>query len=279
MPDFQTSDGVQMHYETWGDPASPPVVLLHGFTASLRMWNAQVEPLSADYFVVAPDLRGHGASDAPEDLDTYTLERFALDIRELLDEMSIEICALAGCSFGGMIALQFGVLFPERLACLVISDASPAYEHPAYDERFHTREAGMLEHEKLAEKLGMAGLGKKLAAGMSDPFLADGIRSRYARLSLAGFLGSSRTRRERPDLTPLLRDRLAMPVMLCDGDEDPVYCALAVMANELPEARVVTFAGAGHGLPVQRPEPFTDELFAFLEDVEAGRPVAGQRKV
>ncbi len=51
------------------------------------------------------------------------------------------------------------------------------------------------------------------------------------------------------------------------------------MADELPGARVVVFRGAGHGLPAQRPEQFTDVLFDFLRDVEDGKDIAGRRTV
>jgi pimeloyl-ACP methyl ester carboxylesterase len=279
MPETVLSDGLTLHFETWGDSAAPPIFLLHGFTSSHRMWHAQAGPLSASYFVVAPDLRGHGASGAPEDLATYTIERYAADVRELADHLDIDVFGLVGCSFGGMIALQFAVTWPERLACLVVSDASPAYERPEYDERFRAREAAMRENEERARKYGMVALGKKLAESISNPFLAEGLRTRYARLDVNGFLGAAKTRRERPDLTPQLRERLTMPVLLCDGSEDPVFCALAVMARELPGARVAVFSGAGHGLPAERPEAFNEVVLEFLDDVENGRPIAGRIEV
>ncbi|MCA9831435.1 MAG: alpha/beta fold hydrolase [Dehalococcoidia bacterium] len=276
MPELETNDGTTLWYDERGPDDAPPVVLLHGFTSSHRMWHAQRAELEDRYRLIVPDLRGHGRSGAPEDLGTYSIERYATDVHELLDHLKIGVCALVGCSFGGMIALQFAVTWPERLACLVASDASPAYEHVSYDERFREREEAMRANEAFAEERGMAGLGKRLAANVHDPFLADGIRKRYAAMAPAGYLGAARTRRERPDVTPLLRERLTMPVLLCDGDADPVFCALDVMARELPEARVAIFEGADHGLPSQRPEAFTAVLREFLEDVEAGTAVAGR---
>ncbi len=279
MPDFELSDSFRIHYETWGEAEAPAVVLLHGFTSSNRMWGGQVEALASDYFVVAPDMRGHGQTTSPESLDEYGIERYAEDLGALLDHLQITACALVGCSFGGMVALQFATTWPERVACLVVSDASPAYEREDYDDRFRAREAGMREHEEIARVHGTATLGKRLAAGIGDPFLAEGMRKRYAKLDTNGFLGAALTRRTRPDLTPLLGERLTMPVMLCDGDADPVYCALEVMARELPGARVVTFKGAGHGLPAVRPEQFTETLLRFLRDVEDGVAVWGRMSV
>lgn len=279
MPTLELPDGLSLAYDTFGQPANPPLVLLHGFTSSGRMWAAQVQQLATHYWVIVPDLRGHGRSGAPESLDQYSIEIYASDVRGLMDSLAIDLCVLVGCSFGGMIALQFAVTWPERLAGLVVSDASPAYERPDYDNRFRDRERGMRETEEVVRKFGTAGLGKRLAKEIADPFLAEGMRDRWARMSTPGFLGAAKTRRERPDLTPLLRERLTMPVMLCDGDADPVYCALAVMAAELPGARVVTFAGANHGLPTTRPEAFTAQLREFLHDVERDALIAGRRTI
>ena len=279
MASFETSDGVEINYETWGDDSAPAVVLLHGFTASLRMWRYQADALARDYRVIAPDLRGHGRSGAPEDLARYSIKRYADDLRELLAASGAELCALVGCSFGGMIALQFATTWPDRLACLAVSDASPAYDHPGYDQKFRERERGMRESEEVVRQYGTATLGKRLAANVADTFLGDGIRTRYANLDPNGYVGASTARRERADLTPLLRERITMPVLLCDGEDDPVFCALDIMAAELPAARVVAFRGAGHGLPAISPQLFTEVLVRFLRDVEDGAAIAGRTRV
>lgn len=277
MPVFSRDDDFTINFETWGDPASPAVVLLHGFTGDLRNWARHAEALAGQYLVIAPDLRGHGQTSAPEDLDSYTMEAYADDLRALLDHLGVDICAIVGSSFGGMIALQFATTWPERVAGLVVSDTSAAYDNPAYAEPYRRREAGMLRSEETVRGEGTAGLGRRAAAGVADSFLAEGIRRRYARMSSAGFLGAARVRRTRPDLLPVLRERLTMPVMLCIGEDDPVLSATEVMAEQLPGARFVLFKEAGHGVPQLRPEAFTRELLGFLGDIEAGEPIALRR--
>ena len=277
MPEFTASDGATLSYQEWGDPEAPAVVFLHGFTGDLRAWLPHVEPFSADYHVIAPDLRGHGRSAAPEDLETYTMERYAADLGELLDDLGVDICALVGSSFGGMIAAHFAVEHPERVAALVLSDTSAAFDHPEYDDRYRQREAGMADAEEIVLKFGTASLGKRAAAKIADTFLAEGMRKRYARMSRDGYLGAARVRRERPDLLPRLRERLTMPVLVTIGEDDPVRSASEVMARELPGARVVEFAGTGHGVPVLAPEAWGNAVLAFFADVEEGAPVAGRR--
>jgi pimeloyl-ACP methyl ester carboxylesterase len=279
MPELVTADGLALNYEEWGDPEAPAVVLLHGFTSDLRMWRPHVDGFSRDYRVIAPDLRGHGHTSAPEDLAEYTMERYAEDLRALLDALTIDVCALVGCSFGGMVAVHFATEHPERIAGLVLSDTSAAYDHPAYNEAYRKREAAMRDSEQIVDRFGTAELGKRAAANVSDSFLAAGMRARYARLSREGFLGAAKVRRERPNLLPVLRERLTMPVLVCTGTDDPVHSASLVMAAELPGARVVTFKDTGHGIPGHRPEAFVHAVLAFLNDIEEGKPIAGNRTV
>lgn len=279
MPTFQVADDMALNYETWGDPEAPPVVLLHGFTSDLRMWAPHVEPLSADYFVVAPDLRGHGLSSAPESLDAYSIEIFANDVRALLDHLGGDLCALVGCSFGAMVALQFATTLPERVAGLVVSDSSAAYEHERYGEAYRERERRMLEAEDVVRRHGMEGLARRAAAAIADPFLAEGLRRRYLAMKAEGYLGAAKTRRERPNLLPMLRERLAMPVLICIGQNDPVRSAAEVMAEELPAARYIVFEDAGHSVPSLRPDAFADTVLRFFADIEEGRVIAGKRTI
>ncbi len=276
VPTF-TREGLTFAFETWGDASAPPVVLLHGFTSDLRMWHPVAEELARSYHVVAMDLRGHGRSSAPEEIDAYTAEALAADVLALLEHLDIDVCALVGCSFGGMIALQFAVTWPERIAAIVLSDTSAAYRHPAYDERYWERERDIDTATDVVRRFGTAELGRRKAMALSDPFLARGIRERYARLSTEGWVGCARVRKERPDLLPILQSTITMPALVVIGEDDPVRSASEVMTAQLPEARVVTFRGAGHGVPVLDPHGFAREALRFLEDVESGVPVAGRR--
>ena len=278
MPTFER-DGVSLSYEISGDPDNPLVVLLHGFTSDRRAWRQLSEVLATGFCVVAPDLRGHGDSDAPAELDGYTIEAYADDLVGLLDHLNVKSTALVGCSFGGMIALEYSVQHPETLDALVLTDTSPAYEHPRYAEAFGQREARMSQNEGIAARMGMQALAKQATANVSDRFLADSLRKRYAKMSPEGFLGAAKTRRERRDVSGLLKTNLKMPVLLCAGQDDPVFSALAVMSDEIPDARVVEFKDCGHGVPFIKPGEFSGVLGEFLGDVRAGNPIAARRTV
>lgn len=278
MPQFE-HDGINLNYEDTGDPEAPAVVLLHGFTSDLRSWAPLLEDLTADYRAVALDLRGHGQSSAPEDVESYTIDALAGDVAAFLDHLEVDICALVGSSFGGMVALQFAVTWPERLAGLVLSDTSAAFDHPDYDDRYLRRETSIAEFVDTVDRFGTAEAGKRAARSVEDPFLAQAIRDRYARMSRDGILGCARVRRERPDLLPLLAERITVPVLICIGEDDPVRSASDVMARELPEARYLTFKSTGHSIPTLQPGPFVREVLRFFADIEDGQPIAGRRTV
>lgn len=271
-------EGVTLYYAAWGEEGAPAVVLLHGFTSDHRVWRELGNVLEHDFLVVAPDLRGHGHSDAPESLDLYSMEIYAEDLRHILDHLEITEATIAGSSFGGMVALQFATTWPERVSALILTDTSPAYERPEYGDAFREREQRIIQMEDTVRRFGMEIAASRASRAIVDGFLRESLRRRYLAMRRAGYLGAAKARRQRPDLVPLLAERLTMPVLLCAGEDDPVYSALEVMARELPGARVVTFAGCGHGVPFIKPNAFSAVLGQFLGDVQAGNPIAGRQR-
>lgn len=102
-----------------------PLLLVHGFTGAKEDFADHVEALAREgWHVVAPDLRGHGASDAPSGPDRYTLKTFALDVLALADALGWVRFVLLGHSMGGMVVQHVALEAPDRLAGLVLMDTS-----------------------------------------------------------------------------------------------------------------------------------------------------------
>src|SRR5690606_36323058 len=99
-----------------------PVVLLHAIATDSGLWSAQVPVWASAFRVICVDLPGHG--DSP-DLDAeLDLLGYADCVREVLDELRIEIASLVGLSFGGMVAQAFALKYPDRVRSLVLAHTS-----------------------------------------------------------------------------------------------------------------------------------------------------------
>lgn len=110
--------------EDTGD--GPPIVLLHGLTATRRyVLQGSRHLLGRGYRLVAYDARGHGDSGAPDDPRAYAYDLMVGDLERVLDEKELESPVLVGSSMGAHVATAFALARPERVAALV--QITPAY--------------------------------------------------------------------------------------------------------------------------------------------------------
>ena len=131
----------------------PPLLLLHGFSGSARSWEACLPAWSVDHRIIAPDLLGHGRSDAPADPARYALSRQAADLAELLLLLDAAPAAVVGYSMGARLGLVLAVEHPELVERLFLESPSAGIvergaraERRAADERL----AHDLERDGLA---------------------------------------------------------------------------------------------------------------------------------
>src|SRR5215203_7214226 len=120
--DHRTS-GVAISYRDLGEGPGDPVVLLHAFPLNGRMFEPQMEVLSEEHRVVAPDYPGFGRS--PRTPAQPDVRYYAEAVRRLLDRLGIERVVLGGVSMGGYVAFGCLRLFPERVSGLVLANTRP----------------------------------------------------------------------------------------------------------------------------------------------------------
>ncbi|MEO7455207.1 MAG: alpha/beta fold hydrolase, partial [Gemmatimonadaceae bacterium] len=102
--------GVSIRVAESGDASGAPVLLLHGWGASLYMWRDWFAPLAAaGRRVIAVDLPGHGLSDKPTDAGRYSLGRMVASLRELIEIERFDAPRIIGQSMGGAIALELAL--------------------------------------------------------------------------------------------------------------------------------------------------------------------------
>jgi pimeloyl-ACP methyl ester carboxylesterase len=107
------TNGIRMHMAEQGE--GPLIVLCHGFPESWYSWRHQFAALAqAGFHVVAPDMRGYGQTDRPEEIDKYTLLHLVGDIVSLLDALGVETAVIAGHDWGAPVAWHAALLRPDR---------------------------------------------------------------------------------------------------------------------------------------------------------------------
>lgn len=115
MPMFE-SDDISINYQVTG--AGPRVMFFNGSGATLQSTELFIRSLSKECEVLAHDQRGLGRTSIPE--GPYTMAQYAADAAALLDHVGWNTCAIVGISFGGMVAQEFAVTFPERVERLAL---------------------------------------------------------------------------------------------------------------------------------------------------------------
>jgi pimeloyl-ACP methyl ester carboxylesterase len=147
---FYVSQRLGLHYLSWGDPAAPPVILVHGGRDHARAWDDVARVLAADRHVIVPDLRGHGDSQWA-DAGGYTMPCFLYDLAELIHQLGLAQVSLIGHSLGGNIALRTAGLYPEKVRRVISIEGlgpSPAMAQQIAATPIETRLRGWIDEQR-----------------------------------------------------------------------------------------------------------------------------------
>jgi 3-oxoadipate enol-lactonase len=297
------ANGIDIRYELLGDPSAEgpagssqgpvyPLVLTHGFAAPLDQWVDEVRPLADDRPLLMYDVRGHGRTTVPPDPADYSVPTFAADLVALLQALSIERAHVGGISMGGIITAQFAVDFPEMCESVLLCDTTcgnapmrpDGGEGAAanWERRMRTgfpllinsvRERGMEETVRREWEWNQ----QNNPHISESSYTLEGDLERIKMMTPEGYLGAAQAIIDRPDLTDRVTAITAPTLVMIGAWDDFLPCALR--DHELiPGSRLVIRNRCGHGSR-WRLDTFLAEVEHFLDEVEAGRPVAGRREV
>ena len=113
------ANGISLYVEEHGEGV--PVLLLHGWPDSARLWRHQVPVLAANgYRAITPDLRGFGRSEHPAEVRSYGLRNVVGDVRALLDQFGVQTAHVVGHDWGAAVAWLAAILCPERVRTLTV---------------------------------------------------------------------------------------------------------------------------------------------------------------
>ena len=265
MPSTQ-NDGLNISYRDTGGEGAP-VVLIHGFPFNGSMWDPQVEALGERWRLIVPDLRGFGASDAPEERSRYTVDSFASDVRAVLDDTGVDKAVVCGLSMGGYVAFAFLRSYGERAAGLVLANTRAESDPPEGIEK-RTGQQRQVESEgisALVEAMPNALTAEKSRS--NDPALVDRVRAVMDNPA-PGYIGALEAMKQRPDVTADLSG-ISVPTLVITGADDPLIPpdASRSMHEAISGSQLVEIPEAGHLSNLESPQAFNRALEAFLSSL------------
>lgn len=261
MPDIERQ-GARIHYQITGD--GPAVLLGHSLLGDGRMWERVAPTLTERYRVIVVDTRGHRNSTAA---GAFTLDDLADDWLAILNAEQVDQAALCGISMGGMIAMNFALAHPTRVAALALLNTSADRDPRAIRVQFRL----------MAETVRHVGFVRPLintiAAGMfgrtarrTQVALVEQELDRVREKDRDDVYWAVRAVTDRTFLRPRL-DAVTCPTRVIVGSEDtttPPVLSRRITAA-VTGARMVTLPAIGHLSVLEAPEAVADALREFLD--------------
>lgn len=262
---FLHVNGVRLEVldEGWGIP----ILFVHGFPLSHSMWQGQYA-LRDRFRIIAPDLRGFGASDfvGGNVPGMVSMKELADDCAALLDALGVvEPVVFCGLSMGGYVAWQFAKRHAARLRALVLCDTKAAADSP---EAAETR----LKMAKHVLQFGTGAVAEAMPARLfaaatfaEQPGVVAEVRTMIERTAPAGLAAAQQGMAVREDVRDFL-PTIRVPTLVVVGREDAISPVdeMQAIAAAIPNARFQIIERAGHMAPLERPVEFNRILREFL---------------
>jgi pimeloyl-ACP methyl ester carboxylesterase len=263
-------NGEHLYYEVAGQ--GPPLVLIHGWSLNLRMWDPQIAELSRHFRVIRYDRRGFGKSTGNEDISWD-----AADLNVLLDSLGVSTVRVLGMSQGGRVALQFARSYPSRVASLILQGTPPP-------DGFGLPWSGAdrLRFEEWASLARTEGLGAFQRAWSAHPMMAIPAGHPEARNRIASMLSEYKGDRllhpappSGPGAAITMGDlpRIEVPTLVLAGETEVPFLQIVAraLAYYIPNARLSTIPGGGHMVNLIEPGRYSAAIIEFLATVDRAR--------
>ena len=254
-------NGANLNYQIDGPEGAPWVTMSNSLMTTHRMWDAQMEALTAHYRVLRYDKRGHGESDAPE--GPYSFELLGDDVFALLEALNITRTHFIGLSMGGMTGMTMALKDPSRLRTLILCDTAsddPMGDPAAWQARIDTAKAGGIE--SVVESTIQRFLAP--ATIHTQPQATDAVRAMIRSTSLTGYIACCQAI-SKLNLSHRL-SQINVPTLVVVGAQDPattVEMAHAIHQG-IPGAELAILENAAHLSNIDQAEAFNTTVLAFL---------------
>ena len=288
---FTSTTAVPLYWAEYGDPAAPPLLLLHGGPgASHEYLLPQMLALAVEHRVVTYDQRGGGQSRSDDDRAPIGWRDQVTDVGRVAEELAVKPLNLVGYSWGGLLAMLYAIeaasgrVAPAPASLALIDPAPVTRAFRDQFEREFTRRQASPEIAALREELQQSGLRER------DP---DAYRQRTFELSVAGYFADPRRAHDLTpfrvtgrvqqsiwqslgeyDILPAL-EAVHLPTFIAHGRQDPIPLASSEAAARALRTRCVVINDSGHVPYVEQPDLLFPPLLDFLRETAVPSPHAG----
>jgi len=275
---FADVNGTRLHYLSAG--RGEPVVLLHGYTQTSHMWLPLIAVLAKTNTVIAPDLRGAGASAKPE--GGYDKKTLAQDVHALVQSLGQRRVTLVGHDIGLMVAYAYAVQYPDEVERIALMDAFlPGVGN--WKDVWLLRDLWHFHfYGKTPLKL-VSGRERIYFEHFWNDFAADRTRSvpeadrklytaAYAQPGgmRAGFGYFAAFPQDAVDFEAFSKTKLAMPMLVLTGEKASGTFLIEQGRLVASDVQGVVIVGSGHWLMEEAPEQVIPRLVAFIAEGPAG---------
>ena len=268
--------GVPLNVVTAGDPASPAILLIHGFGQSHYSFVEQMNSgLADDYYLVSFDLRGHGASGKPWAAEAYSESGvWARDIAAVIAATGLDRPVVVAWSYGTMLAMDYIREFGDSsLAGIILTGGQGAlrpFRMPSGGDDPDAEEFAQIRKlQSSPDLIDYIRAGERVVPLLT----ASPLPEEQLRLFRAiGLMLPAYVRRAMSQRTLNNQDmvgQLSLPVLFCLGEKDNPYQLddATELAASYENMSLTVYEGAGHSVFIEQPERFNAELRRFAEQV------------
>lgn len=259
---IKLKNGIELEYLDKGE--GEVVLLLHGLGSTKADWDLQVDALSENYRVIAPDLRGHGNSAKPESRNEYGISLCAEDNVLLLQKLKIFQCSIVGFSMGGAVAFEMVVKHPELISKLIIVNTAPDF-----NDLGEMGEEMIKERTRILQTVGIDPLAKQIAAGMfpedEQKELRNNFYERLRKNPVDAYFNSFITLMEWGIADKIKDIKTPTLVIASDLDYTPVSLKEAY-TKKMKNARLEVVNRSRHGVTMDQSVAFNRMILNFLNN-------------
>ena len=240
------------------------LVLIHGFPLNSTMWDPQLALAERGWRNVVPELRGFG--DGAGDPPTTSMDDYAGDTIDLLDNLHIKDAVICGLSMGGYTTFAMFRRAPTYFRGMVLADTRSQGDPP--EAVTNRKNMQQLVREKGQGAVADALLPKLLcdATRAGKPDVVAHLRTQITGSSVEAIVGALTALMTRADSTPMLPG-IRIPIQIIVGDQDALTppALSEQMHHDIPGSQLVVIPGAGHMSNMEQPVAFNDALGRFLD--------------